>query len=68
MLMRTLQGILRQTTVDVFEESDAPEGLKSALAKANNEPTFESLKIKVEETEAHLFVQFDKIIGVPTKR
>jgi [glutamine synthetase] adenylyltransferase / [glutamine synthetase]-adenylyl-L-tyrosine phosphorylase len=67
MLMRTLQGILRQTTVDVFEESDAPEGLKSALAKANNEPTFESLRIKVEETEARLFAQFEKIIGVPSK-
>ena len=68
MLMRSLQGILRQTTADVFEEADAPEGLKSALAKANNEPTFDSLKIRVEETEARSYACFKKIIGVPAKK
>jgi [glutamine synthetase] adenylyltransferase / [glutamine synthetase]-adenylyl-L-tyrosine phosphorylase len=68
MLMRTLQGILRQTTTDVFEETVAPEGLKSALAKANGEPGFDSLRIRVEETEARSFAGFEKIIGIPTKR
>jgi [glutamine synthetase] adenylyltransferase / [glutamine synthetase]-adenylyl-L-tyrosine phosphorylase len=67
-LMRTLQGILRQTTTDVFEENSAPEGLKRALAKANNEPVFDSLRIRVEEIEARTFSSFEKIVGIPAKR
>ena len=67
-LMRTLQGILRQTTADVFDETDAPEGLKNALAKSTNEPTFDSLRIKVMETEARSFDSFKKIIGVPMSK
>ena len=52
---------------NIFLEEDAPEGLKTALARANNEPTFESLRTRVEETEKRTHKDFEKIIGVPEK-
>jgi glutamate-ammonia-ligase adenylyltransferase len=61
-LWRRLQGMIRLTAGEPFREEEAPTGLRKALAKAGGAPSFEGLKIHMEETADRVRGLYDAII------
>jgi len=64
-LMRDVQGLLRQTTHEVFDEDAAPEGLRAALAATTEEGSFEILRGKLLAMEEKVFFHFRQFIEIP---
>ncbi len=64
-LMRNVQGLLRQTTSDDFEDVNAPEGLRAALAAAVGEPDFSAARAHLIDTQARVFQLFGNIVSEP---
>ena len=64
-LMRNVQGLLRQTTSDDFADDNAPEGLRAALAAAVGEPDFSTARARLIDTQAVAFGHFKDIIAEP---
>jgi glutamate-ammonia-ligase adenylyltransferase len=67
-LMRDVQGLLRQTTREAFNEEAAPEGLRIALAATTEEGSFEILRDKLMATEEKVFSHYRQFIGMPAAR
>ena len=62
LLWHNLQGILRLTTGGRLVEDDAPEGLKTAIARAVGETGFASVPARRDETAARVRARFAEII------
>ena len=67
-LMRDVQGLLRQTTHEVFNEDAAPEGLRVALAATTEDGSFEFLRDKLMNTEKKVYRLFQQFIEIPAAR
>ena len=67
-LMRDVQGLLRQTTHEVFDEELAPAGLRAALTALTEEGSFEILREKLLETEKKVLNHFRQLIEIPAAR
>ncbi len=67
-LMRDVQGLLRQTTHEVFDEDAAPEGLRAALATTTEEGSFEILRGRLLAMEEKVFFHFCQFIEKPAAR
>lgn len=66
-LMRQVQGYLRLTLGDSFDESTAPEGLKAALAEATGTADFGALRHAVITSAQTAHEAFVEIIDEPAK-
>ena len=66
-LMRQVQGYLRLTVGDGFDESTAPNGLKAALAEATGTADFAALKDAVITSAQTAHEAFIEIIDEPAK-
>jgi glutamate-ammonia-ligase adenylyltransferase len=60
---RNVQGFLRLTVIRPFSESDAPAGLKAALARAARADSFDQLKERLLATQASVRRVFEEILG-----
>ena len=67
-LWRNLQGMLRMSAGRGFDESRAPEGLRTTLARACGAPTFDALKAQVETTARCVYGHFVDLIEAPAAR
>jgi glutamate-ammonia-ligase adenylyltransferase len=65
-LWRRLQGMIRLTAGEPFNEEEAPAGLRKALTKAGGAPSFEGLKTRISETADHVRGLYDAIIREPS--
>jgi len=66
-LMRQVQGFLRLTVTGAFDEEAAPEGLKSALARAAGAADFAALKADLIGTAQAAHEAFVEIVEEPTR-
>jgi len=64
-LWRRVQGVLRLTTEERFDETAAAEGLKSLLARAGHARDFGALKKKIESVAADIHGIFEELIERP---
>src|SRR5690606_28454277 len=67
-LWRRLQGFLRLTTGDRFDEDAVQPGLKAALARATGMEDFETLKTKLTETSEGVMRCYEEVIAEPARR
>lgn len=67
-LWRRVQGFLRLTVGDRFEEAKALPGLKAALARAAGTGDFESLKQRLMETAEGVSQCYCEIVAEPARR
>ena len=65
--MRQVQGFLRLTVSGAFDEGTAPEGLKSALARAAGAADFAALKADVIGTAQAAHEAFVEIVEEPAR-
>jgi glutamate-ammonia-ligase adenylyltransferase len=66
-LIRQVQGFLRLTVSEAFDEEAAPEGLKSALARATGAADFAALKADLFGTAQAAHEAFVEIIEEPAR-
>jgi len=66
-LLRNIQGFLRQTLQAGNVEEIAPEGLRSALARATGLVDFEALRVILQETQERVHQLFVEIIEEPAQ-
>ena len=66
-LFRNIQGFLRQTLKTGLVEDFAPEGLRTALARATGLDNFETLKEKIHKTQDRVHELFVEIIRNPAQ-
>ena len=66
-LMRQVQGFLRLTAGNDFDEETAPEGLKSALARAAGAGDFAAFKDSLITTAQVVHEAFVEIIEQPAQ-
>jgi glutamate-ammonia-ligase adenylyltransferase len=62
---RNIQGLLRLCSEGRFEEESAPDGMRSALARAGKAPDFDSLRRHLVRTQAHTLERFERLIEAP---
>ncbi len=67
-LWRRVQGYLRLTVGDRFDEAAAPPGLKAALARAGGAEDFEALKERLMETAQGVSHCYSELIAGPARR
>jgi glutamate-ammonia-ligase adenylyltransferase len=66
-LMRQVQGYLRLTVGDSFDESAAPDGIKAALAEATGSASFAALKTAMVSAAQTAHEAFVEIIEAPAE-
>jgi glutamate-ammonia-ligase adenylyltransferase len=66
-LMRQVQGFLRLTVSGAFDQTAAPEGLKSALARATGAADFAALEAGLIGTAQAVYEAFVEIIEDPAR-
>ncbi|MDH3910177.1 MAG: bifunctional [glutamine synthetase] adenylyltransferase/[glutamine synthetase]-adenylyl-L-tyrosine phosphorylase [Rhodospirillales bacterium] len=66
-LMRQVQGFLRLTVSGAFDEEAAPEGLKSALARAAGAADFAALKADLIGTAQAAHEAFVELVEAPAR-
>ncbi|SMF40936.1 glutamate-ammonia-ligase adenylyltransferase [Tistlia consotensis] len=67
-LWRRVQGFLRLTVGDRFDEVAAPPGLKAALARAAGAESFEALQQRLMETAQGVSQCYSEIVAGPARR
>jgi len=67
-LWRNLQGMLRLTTGGAFDEAQATEGLKTAIARASGEASFGAVAGRIETMSARVRRHFEALIDTPAGR
>lgn len=67
-LWRRVQGFLRLTVGDSFDEAKALPGLKAALARAAGAEDFETLKGKLAETAQGVSQCYSELVAEPARR
>ena len=66
-LLRDIQSFLRLTVGNAFDETQAPEGLKAALAKATGQLDFASLRNNLMATAEGVMNSYAGIIDTPAR-
>ncbi|MGC2855795.1 bifunctional [glutamine synthetase] adenylyltransferase/[glutamine synthetase]-adenylyl-L-tyrosine phosphorylase [Novispirillum sp. DQ9] len=66
-LWLAIQGVLRHSIEGAFKPEEAPPGLKDKLARTANEPSFDTLCARMDDTYAKVHAVFKRLIEDPAE-
>lgn len=66
-LWLAIQGVLRHSIEGTFKPDEAPAGLKDKLARTADEPGFDTLRARMDDTYAKVHAVFKRLIEDPAE-